>query len=201
MLKMHSGKPRLWKIAEVTKKSQKTTKKRRMILVALFLVAFVFIFYFQHFSTLSKRQCDSNGVFKNWSEEVSQQPTHFHLPESIEALQAIVKSANDKKEPVKVIGANHSWSDIGKAGCQKNNSQAQTHLISLDKINKVLKYELFSEKSWASDDQDHINPPFIGTVTVEAGIRLKHLFEELDTKGYSPLIIGSSKLWLYAENL
>lgn len=89
----------------------------------------------------------------------------MHLPTSTTAVAAIVRTAAEAGERVKVIGGAHSFTDI---------AMTDGHLLSLDAMNRVLA----------------VGGPDGFDVTVQAGIRLYDLNEELASRGLAMPNLG-----------
>lgn len=99
----------------------------------------------------------------NWSRTERCAPLRVLRPRDEDEVVALVRGARDAGVRVKAVGALHSWSAA---------AMTDGWLVSLDALDRVLEVE--------------------GTrVTVQAGIRLKILCEELATRGLSLSIVGS----------
>jgi L-gulonolactone oxidase len=92
---------------------------------------------------------------KNWAGNQRCVPAHVHQPRSTAEVARIVTAAAAAGERVKVIGGAHSFTDT---------AMTDGHLLSLDAMNRVLRV----------DGAD---------VTVQAGIRLRDLNDELFDRG------------------
>jgi L-gulono-1,4-lactone dehydrogenase len=103
-------------------------------------------------------------TFLNWSRRHECRPQYYAQPATEAELEAFVGELGGRKR-IRVVGANHSWS---AAGC------TDEVLLNLDRLNRVL-------------DVDADNR----TVTVQAGLRLERLFEELAARGLALPIRGS----------
>lgn len=86
----------------------------------------------------------------------------MHVPTSTDEVATVVREAAEAGERVKVIGGAHSFTDI---------AMTDGHLLSLDTMNRVLRV----------DGLD---------VTVQAGIRLFDLNDELATRGLAMPNLG-----------
>jgi L-gulono-1,4-lactone dehydrogenase len=106
----------------------------------------------------------SRRIF-NWARNEHCTPTRLVRPINEEAIVAIVRAARSAGERIKVVGARHSWSDIGLDDCV---------LLSLDAMQRVLEVDEARSR-----------------VRVEAGIRLHRLNEELAARGLALPIVGS----------
>jgi len=92
---------------------------------------------------------------ENWAGNQRCLPTGVHEPRFTDEVVAVVRAAAAAGERVKVIAGAHSFTDT---------AMTDGHLLSLDGMNRVLAVE--------------------GTdVTVQAGIRLRHLNDELFDRG------------------
>lgn len=103
--------------------------------------------------------------YSNWSGRHSTIPSAWEAPGDEEAVAALVRRAVAEGRRVKVVGAGHSWSDIG---------MPDDILVSLDGIADV-----------RAIDRD------AGTITVGAGIRLWQLNARLAEAGLALPILGS----------
>ena len=101
----------------------------------------------------------------NWSRTQHCTPIAVAEPDSESELLELVREARATGRTVKVMGARHSWSDI---------AMSEGVLISLDRMQRVLE----------------VDPEGL-RVTVEAGIRLNRLNEELAARGLALPILGS----------
>jgi L-gulonolactone oxidase len=92
---------------------------------------------------------------KNWAGNQRCIPIQVHQPRFADEVAAIVHNAAASGERVKVIGGAHSFTDT---------AMTDGHLLSLDSMNRILSVE--------GND-----------VTVQAGIRLRDLNEQLFARG------------------
>ena len=92
---------------------------------------------------------------RNWAGNQRCVPTQVHEPQFTDQVAAVVRSAAEAGERVKVIGGAHSFTDT---------AMTDGHLLSLDAMNRVL----------AVEGRD---------VTVQAGIRLRDLNDALFARG------------------
>ena len=99
---------------------------------------------------------------KNWAGNQRCVPTRVHQPTSGEEVSAIVRQAAEAGERVKVIGGAHSFTDA---------AMTDGHLLSLDAMDRVVRV--------AGRD-----------VTVQAGIRLRDLNEQLAHHGLAMPNLG-----------
>ncbi|KAK9767078.1 D-arabinono-1,4-lactone oxidase [Basidiobolus ranarum] len=104
-------------------------------------------------------------TYTNWANTYSCKPELYFQPETEEEIIEIIQLAKANGKNIRVVGAGHSPSDL----CLTDG-----YLLSLDKLNKVLKV-------------DHKNH----SVTVQAGIRLMDLHEELNKVGLAMSNLGS----------
>ncbi|MGA7759628.1 MAG: D-arabinono-1,4-lactone oxidase [Ilumatobacteraceae bacterium] len=99
---------------------------------------------------------------KNWAGNQRCVPTQVHQPRFTDDVAAIVKAAAAAGERVKVIGGAHSFTDT---------AMTDGHLLSLDLMNQILSVN--------------------GTdVTVQAGIRLRDLNDQLFERGLAMPNLG-----------
>ncbi|XP_030054536.1 L-gulonolactone oxidase [Microcaecilia unicolor] len=103
--------------------------------------------------------------FQNWAETYGSQPELYFQPTSVEQVKEILDLARQRSKRVKVVGGGHSPSDIA---CTDD------FMIHMNKMNKVLKVD--KEKK---------------QVTVEAGILLAELNEELRNYGLALSNLGA----------
>jgi L-gulonolactone oxidase len=96
-------------------------------------------------------------LWKNWAGNQACAPFAIESPSSEQELVSIVKEAAASDRRVKVVGAGHSFTGIA---CTDG------HLVDLSRYGGLL-----------SHDRD------AGTVTVQAGIQLSRLCDELDARG------------------
>jgi L-gulonolactone oxidase len=104
----------------------------------------------------------------NWAGNQSAAPLRVHRPTSEEELVAIVRRAATRGERVKAVGAGHSFTSI---------ALTDGHLLDLSRYDAVLEHIV-----------DH--NPTRHRVTVQSGIRLKQLNEELWRRGLSMTNLG-----------
>ncbi len=102
--------------------------------------------------------------WRNWGRTQSCNPVALARPSSEEQIRSIVEDAARRGRTVKVRGAGHSFTDIA---CTDG------VMVSLDRYNRVLDVDRNS-----------------GTVTVQAGISIKQLNEELAKVGLAMSNLG-----------
>ncbi len=102
---------------------------------------------------------------KNWAGNQRCVPAGVHMPTSTTGVAAIVRAAAEAGDRVKVIGGAHSFTDI---------AMTDGHLLSLDAMNRVLA----------------VGGPEGFDVTVQAGIRLYDLNDELASRGLAMPNLG-----------
>jgi L-gulonolactone oxidase len=103
-------------------------------------------------------------AWENWSRTASCDPAAVEEPDSERAVVEAVRRASAAGQTVKVVGAGHSFNDIA---CT-NGLQ-----LRLDRLNRVLAVDVEA-----------------GVVTVQAGIRLWELIEQLATRGLALPVLG-----------
>jgi len=103
--------------------------------------------------------------FRNWAGTHSSVARRFSQPRSDEEVADVVRRARGDGLRARVVGAGHSWNDIA---CTDGES------INLDRMARVV-----------SVDAERCR------VTVEAGIRLFELIEQLASRGLALSILGS----------
>ena len=103
--------------------------------------------------------------FRNWAGSVAVRPRRYLEPTSEAEVAAIVRKTHARRGRVRVVGAGHSWTDA--AACRDT-------MLRLDRMQRVL-------------DVDYDR----NVVTVEAGIRLHRLIEELQSRGLALQNVGS----------
>ena len=102
---------------------------------------------------------------KNWAGNQRCVPAGVHMPTSTAEVATIVRTAAEAGERVKVIGGAHSFTDI---------AMTDGRLLSLDAMNRVLA----------------VGGPEGFDVTVQAGIRLYDLNDELASRGLAMPNLG-----------
>ena len=102
---------------------------------------------------------------RNWARNQRCVPTAVHEPTSTDAVAAIVRAAVAAGQRVKVIGGGHSFTDV---------AMTDGHLLSLDAMNRVIG----------------VGGPDGRDVTVQAGIRLFELNEQLASRGLAMANLG-----------
>lgn len=110
-----------------------------------------------------------NRVHRTWAGTFKCRPEKYFQPTSINEIVQIVKLAKDNKKTIMLTGSGHSPSKL---------TMSDSWMVNLDKFNRVLAVE--PHKSGIYTD-----------VTVEAGIRIFHLNEYLDTVGLAIQNLGS----------
>ncbi len=103
-------------------------------------------------------------VWKNWAENQECSPAKVHSPESEEQLIRIVQAAAEQDQRVKVVGSGHSFTAI---------ALTDGRLVKLDRYQEVVHTDAAT-----------------GRVTVQAGIKLHRLNEELDRRGLAMPNLG-----------
>src|SRR5262245_19056474 len=104
------------------------------------------------------------GVFTNWAGNQGSKIARYEQPASEDEVCRIVREASEKGLRVKVVGAGHSWSD---AAC------TDSILLNLDWLDRIVSAVRET-----------------GRVTVQAGKRLNHLNDELETHGLALPVVG-----------
>lgn len=104
--------------------------------------------------------------FANWDGQMTCEPKSYMLPSSESQIIDIVKSAYYNNETVKVIGAGMSFSGIQLTPSAASASD-KGHMVSLQNYNKIKNVEYKDDGAY---------------VTVESGMVLRQLSEELDDK-------------------
>jgi L-gulonolactone oxidase len=103
-------------------------------------------------------------TWRNWGRTQACRPTAVARPTSEGEIRELVERARRRNLPVKVVGAGHSFTDIA---CTRG------LMISLDNYNRVIAVDQSA-----------------GTVTVQAGIRLRDLNETLAREGLAMSNLG-----------
>lgn len=103
-------------------------------------------------------------VWRNWARNQASVPAAWHRPTSEEELVAVVRQAAAEGTTVKAVGAGHSYSAIA---CTAG------HLVDLSGYDRVVAAE-----------------PATGRVTVQAGIPLWRLADELAARGRALEVLG-----------
>ncbi|HEX3036781.1 MAG TPA: D-arabinono-1,4-lactone oxidase [Thermodesulfobacteriota bacterium] len=101
----------------------------------------------------------------NWRENQECRPAKKFMPASVNEVIKIVKEARANGQKIRVAGTGHSWTDLV---CTDG------YLISLDKLNRVI-----------SVDKN------ISQITVQAGIKIQDLNDELDRHGLALTNMGT----------
>jgi FAD-linked oxidoreductase len=102
--------------------------------------------------------------WQNWAGNQRARPVAIHHPAGEDELVAIVKQAALDEQPVKVVGAGHSFTDI---------AVTSGHLVVLDRYQQVLDVDTERYQ-----------------VTVQAGITLSRLNVELERRGLALANLG-----------
>ncbi|CAG8433457.1 5291_t:CDS:2 [Ambispora gerdemannii] len=106
-----------------------------------------------------------NYQFRNWSSTFKCVPELYFRPKSEDELVNIVNLARENHKTIKVVGSGHSPSDLA---CTNE------YMINLDDLNHVLEFD-----------------PKSRIITVEAGIRLFQLNQELKWRGIALSNLGA----------
>lgn len=104
-------------------------------------------------------------VHRTWAGTFTSLPELYIQPESVQEVQKVVRLARHARRRVTTTGCGHSPSDI---------TCTSSWLVNLDNFNKIISV-------------DHLT----GLVTVQAGIRLYQLSDELDRRGLALPSLGS----------
>ncbi|KAH8812355.1 D-arabinono-1,4-lactone oxidase-domain-containing protein [Xylogone sp. PMI_703] len=107
----------------------------------------------------------SNHTLSTWARTFHSRPELYIQPESLEEIEKVVNLARRCRRRVTIVGCGHSPSDI---------TCTSSWLVNLDNFNKIL-----------SVDKRR------GVVTMQAGIRLYTLCEELEKLGLAMPNLGS----------
>lgn len=136
------------------------------VLIAYVFSNYVFIHEEVNFDSLLMESY--KNMRPRWSvfgQSISEEPSQWHQPSSVQEIVSIVRQAAERGESVKVVGAGHSFSPIGLT---------TGRIVNLDRLNAILDVD---EKSMQ--------------VTVQSGIRLRDLNRQLGTRGLALENIGS----------
>ena len=109
--------------------------------------------------------CRSHHTFENWARTLRFKPDRFCEPDNEQQVAAIVKEAAARGGHVRVQGGGHSWSDF---------IVTDDTLVSLDKLNRGLVADVLNKR-----------------YTVQAGIRLHNLIDNLANDGLAMRNLGS----------
>lgn len=104
------------------------------------------------------------STWTNWAGNQHSHGIGYHLPKNESELVAIVNYARAAHQHVKVVGHGHSFTDI---------AVTDGHIVSLENYNKVLNID-----------------PVAHEITVQSGIQLSALNEQLDRNGYAMPNLG-----------
>ena len=102
--------------------------------------------------------------WKNWAGNQRSSGVAFHRPDTELDLVEIVNVARKSNQRVKVVGHGHSFTDI---------AVTDGHIVSLENYNKILNLDTVAHQ-----------------VTVQSGIQLSDLNEQLDLKGFAMPNLG-----------
>ncbi|ORX92044.1 L-gulonolactone/D-arabinono-1,4-lactone oxidase [Basidiobolus meristosporus CBS 931.73] len=124
-------------------------------------------------------------TYTNWAKTYTCTPELYFQPETEDEIVQIIQLAKANGKTIRVVGAAHSPSDL---------ALTDGYLLNLDKLNKVLKVPPLDLP--LSIIQRHQPFHFRLTIratefTVQAGIRLFQLHEELDKVGLAMSNLGS----------
>ncbi len=103
--------------------------------------------------------------FRNWARTVCARPQTYIQPRSEVEVQEIVRATRRRGGRLRVVGAGHSWTDA--AACDDT-------MLNLDLLDRVIDVDL---QHWR--------------ITVQAGIRIRRLIEELESRGLALVNVGS----------
>src|SRR5438309_2255180 len=106
---------------------------------------------------------NSEYVFRNWDKTIECNPKYFYQPETEEEVVAVVREVEARGGVLRALGAGHSWSSL---------VPTEDSIVNLDSLNRVVSVDAARQR-----------------VTMQAGIRLKDLFEQLASRG---LTLGNS---------
>ena len=102
--------------------------------------------------------------WRNWAGNQQASPIAIHRPRTEEEIASVVRHAAERGERVKAVGSGHSFTAI---------AVSDSHLLDLSDYGRVLEV-----------DQER------GLVTVQAGIKLSTLCEELHARGLAMEDLG-----------
>jgi L-gulonolactone oxidase len=115
--------------------------------------------------------------FYNWDGQKSCRPAAYALPADEEAVVDLVQAAYKQGDFVKVIGAGMSFSGA-QLSANTSQSTGKATMMSLDNLDSIISIDMNSDGSAA--------------VTVQAGMRVRTLCEQLDAKGLALLNLGAT---------
>jgi FAD/FMN-containing dehydrogenase len=161
-----------------------TNNNKFKVSLVIVLVSILLYRYLQQYN----KEHDDFSV--NWDRNVVVKANYKHQPRHKQQLIQLMNEIRESNGHLKVVGAHHSWSGITQLPITTftTTTTRMTHLVNLDYMNQVLSIHLFDEKERT---ERKLGKEFVGTVTVEAGIRLKNLIKYLNERGYTLKMLGS----------
>ncbi len=90
---------------------------------------------------------------RNWAGNYTYHASNWHIPESVEEIQRLVKKCNR----LKVVGSRHSFNHI---------ADSNEHIVSVEQLNRVIDFDKEKQK-----------------ITVEAGMKYSDVCQYLDETG------------------
>lgn len=104
------------------------------------------------------------AIWTNWARNQHSYGVGFHLPHTENDIVAVINYVRAAQQHLKVVGHGHSFTDI---------AITDGHIVSLENYNKVLNVDSVAHE-----------------VTVQSGIQLCELNEQLDLSGYAMPNLG-----------
>ncbi len=107
----------------------------------------------------------SRHLHHTWARTFSSLPELYIQPESVQEIEKVVNLARQRRRRICVVGSGHSPSDL---------TCTSSWLVNLDNFNQILSADKAT-----------------GVVTMQSGVRLYALCEELDRHGLAMANLGS----------
>ncbi|KAL4175793.1 hypothetical protein KRP22_000752 [Phytophthora ramorum] len=121
-----------------------------------------------------QQEAEDHHEFVNWSATHECRPQNFHVPETVDEVEKLLKKYHDKKQKLRCMGAGVSPNGLGFSGKTAGKSDANEAMMTLALLDRVLKV-----------DKEKLQ------VTVETGMIVGELLDKLRTYGMTMQNVAS----------
>ncbi|KAG2533095.1 hypothetical protein JM18_000162 [Phytophthora kernoviae] len=122
----------------------------------------------------AEKKTEDHHEFVNWSATHECRPKNFHVPETVDEVEKLLKTYHDKKQKLRCMGAGVSPNGLGFSGEISGKKDTNEALLTLALLDKILNV-----------DKDKLQ------VTVETGYIVGELLDKLRTYGMTMQNVAS----------
>ncbi|CAI5704245.1 unnamed protein product [Peronospora effusa] len=117
---------------------------------------------------------EDHHKFLNWSATHECRPKRFHVPETVEEVEKLLKTYHDKKQKLRCMGAGVSPNGLGFSSKTEGNDNVHEALMTMALLDKIIKVDKKKKQ-----------------VTVETGMIIGELLDKLRSDGLTMQNVAS----------